>query len=125
MFNQFTGIGRLSSDPESRFTQSGTQVVNMTVCCEYGWGDNKKVEFVRCVSWDKLAKICADYLHKGSMCMIQGAMQTRQWEDQNGNKRYSTEINLQTMKILSPKSQQEPTQNNNYEPPNTGDIVPF
>ena len=105
MFNQFTGIGRLSADPESRFTQAGTQVVNFTLCCDSGWGDKKRTEFVRVVAWDKLAKVVADYLHKGSLCMIQGEQQTRKWQDNDGNDRYSTEIVAREMKMLSPKSE--------------------
>ena len=77
MFNQYTGIGRFSADPESRFTQAGTQVVNFTLCCDSGWGDKKRTEFVRVVAWDKLAKVVADYMHKGSLCMIQGEKKAR------------------------------------------------
>ncbi len=103
MFNQFTGIGNLASEPELRFTKSGTSVASFTVCCDYGYGDNKKTEFVRCVAWDKLADIIGEYLRKGSKCFVQGSMQTRQWEDNDGNKRYSTEIVVNTMKMLDSK----------------------
>lgn len=105
MFNQFTGVGRLAADPESRFTQGGTQVANFTLCCDSGWGDKKRTEFVRVVAWDKLAKVVADYLHKGSLCMIQGEMQTRKYQNKDGNDRYSTEIIAREMKMLSPKSE--------------------
>lgn len=105
MFNQFTGVGRLAADPESRFTQAGTQVANFTLCCDSGWGEKKRTEFVRVVAWDKLAKVVADYLRKGSLCMIQGEMQTRKYQDNSGNDRYSTEIIAREMKMLSPKSE--------------------
>lgn len=105
MFNQFTGIGNLAADPESRFTTNGKQVATFTVCCDSGYGEHKKTEFVRCLAWDKLAEIVTSYLTKGSKCMIQGVMQTRKWQDQSGNDRYSTEIIVQTMKMLSPRGE--------------------
>ncbi len=105
MFNQFTGIGNLAADPESRFTQSGKQVASFTVCCDTGYGDNKHTEFVKCVAWEKTAESVQNYLKKGSKCMIQGNMKTRKWEDKDGNTRYSTEIIVQVMKILSPRSE--------------------
>ena len=100
MLNQFNGIGRLAKDPEMRQTGTGKSVVSFTVCCEYGWGDNKKTEFVRCIAWEKLADIIDQYLKKGSMCYISGNMATRSWDDKDGNKRYSTEIVVQDMKML-------------------------
>lgn len=126
MFNQFTGIGNLAADPETRFTQGGTQVTNFTVCCESGYGDHKKTEFVKCVSWAKLAEIVGKYFHKGNRVMIQGSMETRSWDDKDGNKRYSTEIRVETAKNLSPRTD---TQDHGYpEPPpmgGTGDEIPF
>lgn len=127
MFNQWTGIGRLAADPESRFTTSGTQVANFTLCVDSGYGDNKKTEFARIVTWSKLAEICTNYLQKGSLCMIQGEMQTREWEDQNGNKRWTTEIVAREMKMLSPKSEQVGYSDPPPQEPfgGTGDDVPF
>ncbi len=127
MLNKFSGIGRLSADPESRFTQSGTQVANFTLCCESGWGDNKHTEFVRCVVWDKLAKVVTDYLSKGSMAYIEGPMQTKKWQDQSGNDRYTTEIIVREMKMLSPKNenQGESGPSTGYEAPSTGEDLPF
>lgn len=103
MYNQFTGIGNLAADPESRFTQNGTQVATFTVCCDSGYGDKKHTEFVKVVAWDKLAKVCCDYLKKGHKCLIQGEMRTRQWEDKDGNKRYTTEIVAHAMKMFTAK----------------------
>lgn len=126
MFNQFTGVGFIAADPDSKFTAKGTQVANFTVCCDSGYGDNKKTEFVRCVAWDKLAKICTDYSRKGQLVMIQGVMQTRKWQDQNGADRYTTEIILREMKILSPKSGTSGGGGDHYsDTPPMGDDVPF
>lgn len=128
MFNQFTGVGNLAADPESRFTQSGTQVVNFTVCCDSGYGDKKRTEFVKVVAWDKLAKVCTDFLRKGSKCLIQGEMATRQWEDKDGNKRYTTEIVAREMKMLTPKGGgggSQPPSGDGDDQPYMGQDVPF
>jgi single-strand DNA-binding protein len=126
MFNQFTGIGNLTADPESKFTAKGTQVANFTVCCDSGYGDNKKTEFVRCVAWDKLAKICTDYFRKGQRVMIQGAMETRKWQDKKGVDRYTTEIILQTAKNLSPRDEnRQSSQPPQSDPGYSGEDVPF
>ena len=129
MFNQFTGIGNLSADPESRFTQNGTQVANFTVCCESGYGDKKQTEFVRCIAWDKLAKICADYFRKGNRVFIQGVMQTRKWTDKNQIERYTTEIVLRDAKNLSPRAQDgaptPPPFDDHGRQNSTGEQTPF
>jgi len=125
MFNQFTGIGNLAADPESRFTTNGTQVATFTVCCESGYGEHKKTEFVRCVAWAKLAAIVADYFKKGNRCMIQGAMETRSWQDKEGNKRYSTEIRVETAKNLSPRSAEQGPPQDEPGYGGTGSDVPF
>ena len=126
MFNQFTGIGNLSADVESRFTQSGKQVASFTVCCDSGYGDKKTTEFVRCVAWEKLAEIATEYLSKGKRCMIQGVMQTRKWQDQSGSDRYSTEIIVRELKLLSPRDESS-SPNDRQQPPIHGDSgkVPF
>jgi single-strand DNA-binding protein len=103
MFNQWTGIGRLSADPESRYTTSGKEVVNFTLCCDSGWGEKKHTEFVKCVAWEKLAGIISQYLKKGSLAFCQGRLQTRSWDDREGNKKYTTEVVLETMKMLGSK----------------------
>lgn len=125
MFNQCTFIGRLAADPDSRFTQSGVQVANFTLCCDSGWGDKKRTEFVRVVAWDKLAKIITDYLSKGSLCFIQGEMQTRSYDDKDGNKRYTTEIVAREMKMLSPKGGAASSQDYQPSEPTMGGDVPF
>jgi len=124
MFNQFTGIGRLAADPETRYSQAGKAIANFTICCDSGYGEHKKTEFVRCVAFDKLAEIIKDYLGKGSLCMVQGALQTRKWQDKDGADRYTTEIVAREMKILSPK--QEASQGGGESKPfDASDDVPF
>jgi len=132
MYNQFTGVGRLSADPTSRYTQSGKHVANFTVCCDTGFGEKKQTEFVRCVAWEKTADAVANYLTKGSKVMIIGPMQTRAWDDKDGNKRYSTEINVREMRMLDSKGSSSSSGNHGEgetsrsEIPDYGDLdVPF
>lgn len=117
MWQQFTGIGNLAADPEIKFTQSGTAVANFTVCCDSGYGEHKKTEFVRCVAWGKLAEeVIGKYFFKGQKCMIQGTMETRKWE-KDGVTRFTTEIRVETAKNLSPRSDSGSTRD---EPPQQG-----
>ncbi len=102
MWQQFTGVGNLAAKPECRDTQN-SKVANFTVCCESGYGEHKRTEFVRCVAWAGLAGVIEQYLDKGSKVMIQGTMETRSWDDNNGQKKYTTEIRVDTMKMLDAK----------------------
>jgi len=128
MFNQFTGIGNLSADPEIRYTQDGKGIANFTVCCDTGYGDKKKTEFVRCVAFGKLSEIIGQYLTKGSKVMVQGPMQTRKWTDKSGTDRWSTEIIVNEMKMLSPKESRDrdiPEAGEPYQHSKEDDSVPF
>ncbi|MDD4289656.1 MAG: single-stranded DNA-binding protein [Patescibacteria group bacterium] len=103
--NKATIIGRLTADPESRTTPNGQTVVTLTVATNYTWNDangqkQEKAEFHNIVAWRKLAEIIAQYLKKGSKVYFEGRLQTRSWEDQNGNKKYRTEIIADNMIML-------------------------
>lgn len=98
-------IGRLTSDPENRTTPQGTSVSAFSVATNYVWTDNggqkqEKVEYHNVVVWRKLAEICAQYLKKGSKVYIEGRLQTRSWDGQDGVKRYRTEIIADNMIML-------------------------
>lgn len=132
MLNQCNFIGRLGQDPDSKFTQSGTQVVNVSLACSEKYKGEETTEWVRVVSFGKLAEIMAQYLTKGSLVFISGKMQTRSWEDQSGVKKYTTEIIARDMKMLGGGSGQ--TGGGQSEPPlppdsqhqnSTGEQVPF
>ena len=106
--NQCNFIGRLGGNPEVKTIGSGTAVANFTIACSEKWKDKQgqqqeKTEWVRAVAWSRLAEICGEYLHKGSLVYISGKMETRQWEDKEGNKRYTTEIVVREMKMLDTK----------------------
>jgi single-strand DNA-binding protein len=91
-------IGRLGSDPEVRYTPSGVAVANFNIATSEEWKDKdsgekkERTEWHRIVAWRKLGEICGEYLSKGRQVYIEGRIQTRSWEDKDGNKRYTTEI---------------------------------
>jgi single-strand DNA-binding protein len=105
--NKVILIGRLGKDPEMRFTPSGRAVTNFTLATNENWTDQsgerqERTEWHRIVTWGKLAENSAKLLSKGKQVYIEGRLQTRQWDDRDGNKRYTTEIVANTMQILSP-----------------------
>lgn len=103
--NKAMVIGRLTRDPESRTTPSGQTVTNFSVATNFTWTDQsgqkqERVEYHDVVTWRKLAEICAQYLEKGRRVYVEGRLQTRDWEGQDGVKRYRTEIVADNMIML-------------------------
>lgn len=98
-------IGRLGSDPEVRYTQSNTAVATMNVATNERYKDSngeqqERTEWHRVVAWGRLAEICQQYVKKGSLVYFEGPIQTREWEDKEGQKRYTTEIKALSMQML-------------------------
>ena len=143
MLNKAILIGNLGADPEIRYTQSGTQVATFRIATTERWKGQdgqmqESTEWHRIVAYKRLAEICGEYLNKGSKVYIEGKIQTRKWQDQSGNDKYTTEIIAREMKMLSPRGgaatgqqsgaseYQEPQYS---EPPpgygGTGEDVPF
>ncbi|MCD6336581.1 MAG: single-stranded DNA-binding protein [Candidatus Latescibacteria bacterium] len=119
--NKVILIGRLGADPELKYTPSGAAVVNFNIATDESWTDasgvkQERTEWHRIVAWRKLAEICGEYLKKGSRVYIEGQLQTRSWEGQDGVKRYTTEIVARNMQMLDSKATggQPPT---SQEPP--------
>lgn len=137
MINKVILIGNLGADPEIRYTQSGTPVVNFRIATTERWKDKdgqqqEQTEWHNVVAWGRLAEICGEYLAKGSKVYVEGKLQTRKWQDQNGNDRYTTEVIAREMKMLSPRGTGDNSnQGGGYqdlppEPPHgTGEDVPF
>jgi len=104
--NKVILIGNLGQDPEVRFTPSGTAVANLNVATTDTWMDRQsgqrqeRTEWHRVVMFNKLAEISQQYLKKGSKLYLEGRLQTRKWQDQNGQDRYSTEIVANDMQML-------------------------
>lgn len=103
--NKCMFIGRLGADPESRYMPSGKAVCNFRIACGSQWKDKdgekqERTEWVSVSAFDKLAEICGEYLKKGAQVFIEGRMQTRKWQDKEGNDRYMTEIIAERMQML-------------------------
>jgi len=108
--NKVLIIGNLTKDPVVRFTAKGSPVASFSVATNRSWtspeGGEKKdeVEFHNMVVWGKLAEICDKYLKKGDKAYFEGRLQTRKWQGEDGNDRYSTEIVVENMLMLGAKS---------------------
>lgn len=113
--NKVILIGNLGNDPESRAMPNGNAVCNLSVATSESWKDKntgeqkEKSEWHRCVLFGKLGEIAAQYLKKGSKVYLEGKLQTRSWE-QDGQKRYSTEIVCNEMQMLDSRSETGSTQ---------------
>ncbi len=99
-------IGNLGQDPEVRYTPSGSAVCNVPLATTESWKDREsgerreRTEWHRLVFFGRLAEITAEYMRKGSQAYVEGRMQTRKWQDQSGNDRYTTEVVVSEMHIL-------------------------
>lgn len=103
--NKVILVGRLGKDPELRYTPSGTAVVTFTMATDERYKDKEgsqqsKTEWHNVVAWRQLAEICGKFLHKGKQVYIEGKIQTRSYDDRDGNKRYITEIVADQMQML-------------------------
>jgi len=104
--NKVILIGRLGSDPEVRYTPSGVAVANFSVATSEEWKDKdsgekkERTEWHRIVAWRRLGEICGEYLSKGRQVYVEGRLQTRSWDDRDGNKKYTTEIVASDIQFL-------------------------
>jgi single-strand DNA-binding protein len=104
--NKVILVGNLGQDPESRTTPGGTTVTNIRIATTDSWTDKasgekkEQTEWHTVVMWNRLGEIAAEYLRKGSQVYIEGRLQTRKWQDKQGNDRYSTEIVASDMQML-------------------------
>jgi len=107
--NKVILVGRLGKDPEVRYSNNGNAITNFNLATSrvYKNKQGEKVdetEWHRCVSFGRTAEVCGEYLHKGSLIYVEGRLQTRDWEDKDGNKRWTTEIIIESMKMLGSKN---------------------
>lgn len=108
--NKVILIGNLGADPELRYTNSGSAVANLRIATNEAWTDKngerqERTEWHRIVVWGKQAENCGKFLKKGRSIYVEGRLQTRQWEDQAGNKRDSTEVVANTVQFLGGRSE--------------------
>lgn len=102
-------IGRLGADPDLRYTPNGNAVATLSVATNEVWKDRdgnmqERTEWHRVVLWGRQAEVANEYLKKGSRVFIEGRLQTRNWEDKDGIKRYTTEIISQNIQFLDTRS---------------------
>ena len=126
MMNKCLFIGNCAADPEIKTAGQDT-VANFRIGCSESWKDKNgekqtATEWVSCVAWRKNAENIEKYVRKGQLLYIEGRMKTRAWEDKDGNKRYTTEILVDTFKMLGGKKEVEAGQPNNYS---SADEIPY
>jgi len=104
--NKVILIGNLGKDPETRFLSDDKAVTNFSIAITESWKDKasgekkKNTEWVRIVTFGKLAEICGEYLKKGAQCYIEGKLCTRKWQDKGGTDHYTTEVNADVMQMF-------------------------
>lgn len=130
--NKVILIGRLGADPEVRYTSNGGAVANFNMATNESWTDKsgqkqERTEWHRIVVWGKLAELCGQYLSKGRQAFIEGKLQTREWTDKEGGKRYTTEVVAQTVQFLGgPGSERGAGASNDFAPgPSPSDFAPM
>ena len=139
--NKVILVGRLGKDPEVKYTQGGTPVAKFTVATNEVWKDQngekqERTEWHNIVAWTKLAEICGQYLNKGSRVYIEGRIQTRSWEDKEGNRKFATEVVGDNLIMLDKRTDGgasvQPSEHSGIEgttgtetPPEAGGDLPF
>ncbi|MBJ80969.1 MAG: single-stranded DNA-binding protein [Myxococcales bacterium] len=138
--NKVILVGNLGADPEIRYTPSGAAVANFRIATTESWKDSEgqrqdRTEWHRIVVWGRLAELCGEYLAKGRMVYVEGKLQTRQWDDRDGNKRYTTEVQAREVTFLGGRGDANASGGGNQgsgnkdfdygPPPMDDDDVPF
>ena len=133
--NKVILIGNLGRDPEVKYTQGGTAVANLNIATNEVWTDKagqkqERTEWHRVVVWGKQAQVLAEHLGKGKQVYVEGSLQTRSWDDREGNKRYTTEIRAVRVLMLGraegARMQPEgPPADVDIAPDSTDEEVPF
>ncbi|RMF78260.1 MAG: single-stranded DNA-binding protein [Nitrospirae bacterium] len=103
--NRVQLIGNMGQDPEVRYTNSGKAVCNFSIATTHTWKNadgvqQEQTEWHKIVAWGRLAEICGQYLHKGRKVYVEGRLQTRKWQGQDGTDRYTTEVVIDNMIFL-------------------------
>ena len=131
MLNQITIMGRLTKDVELRYTQTQTPVASFTIACERDFaerGQEKQTDFLNCVAWRKTAEFAHQYFSKGSMAIVTGRLQTRKWEDRDGNKHTEYEVIADNVYFGESKKKDETPKENKptfEQLPETDGELPF
>jgi len=125
MLNHIVLMGRLTRDPELRYTQSQTPVASFTVAVDRdysGQGQEKQADFIDCVAWRGTGEFVSKYFRKGSMIVVSGRLQLRDWQDRDGNKRRSAEVVADS--VYFGESKRDDSRGNSYQAPPAGNSAP-
>lgn len=124
--NSVVLVGRLTKDPELRTTQSGVSVCSFTVACDrrYTQDGKREADFINCIAWRQSGEFVSRYFTKGNRIALEGSIQTRSWDDQNGNKRYATEVVVDHAEFAQSKSELTQSGDRTYQEA-TGSAVPY
>ena len=131
MLNKVTLMGRLTKDPEMRYTQAQTAVTSFSLAVERdakSRDGDKEVDYINCVAWRNTAEFVEKYFHKGSMAVVAGRLQIRNWQDKDGNNRQSAEVVVDNIyfgdsKQTAPAT--EPQQNPFDATDDSDSVLPF
>ncbi|GIN38396.1 single-stranded DNA-binding protein [Heyndrickxia oleronia] len=120
MMNRVVLVGRLTKDPDLRFTPSGAAVATFTLAVNRTFTNQqgeREADFINCVVWRKPAENAANFLKKGSLAGVDGKLQTRNYEGQDGKRVYVTEVVAESVQFLEPKNNQSSNQQRNDDNP--------
>ena len=119
--NKVVLAGRITADPELKQTQSGISVVSFTIAVNRKYSkEQQQTDFISVIAWRQTAEFISRYFKKGSAICITGAIQTRSWQDQQGQKRYATEVVADEAMFVDSKSDNQPAENGSFIPGTTG-----
>ena len=119
MMNKVMLIGRLTRDPDLRYTPSNIATVTFSIAVNRPFTNQngvREADFINIIAWRKQAENVKKYITKGSLVAVEGRIQTRNYDDKDGKKVYVTEVEADNVQFLEPKGQRSMESNNNYEP---------
>lgn len=125
MLNKVILMGRLTKDPELRATNSGVSVATFSVAVDTGHGENKTTDFINCVAWRNTAEFVSKYFTKGKMIILSGRISSRSYEDNNGHKKYVTEVVANEVQFGEGKKQESDPNEDGFTPLDIDDDIPF
>lgn len=128
MINNVVLVGRLGKDPELKYTPSGSAVTNFRLAVNRpprrdAPEGEEQTDWLDIVAWEKVAENCAQYLDKGALVGIEGRVQSRTWETQDGQRRYAVEINARSVQFLESKAEAERRRSAQEQPVASGSVV--
>ena len=125
--NKVIITGNIAKEIEVKYTQTGKCVSNFTVAVNEGYGDKQKTTFINCVAWEKTAEALGNYCSKGSKVLVEGSLQVRSYDAQDGSKRWVTEILVRNVEFIGskPKEQQQNIHSDIGTPVDDNTEIPF